>query len=213
MVASKNRGSARQHIRRRHSFSLRTLQPFLCRIHKRGRLTILRTSFSKCYQQSHFFIGGASLSNLVQIAYKITSKSFLLFIPFLANRHSSLHEISVTEQQFKIPKLQLFKHSPITNKNVKSRHQLSPLLPVDTNPVVIQLVWLFTCTFLGFVLNANITTAIQQHSGISIHVSYDSRHHTRTIVHIGHYTTVLAFVSSQLNRTFLWNTSIRINDH
>jgi len=161
LVASKNRGSARQHIRRRHSFSLRTLQPFLCRIHKRGRLTILRTSFSKCYQQSHFFIGGASLSNLVQIAYKITSKSFLLFIPFLANRHSSLHEISVTEQQFKIPKLQLFKHSPITNKNVKSRHQLSPLLPVDTNPVVIQLVWLFTCTFLGFILNANITTTIQ----------------------------------------------------
>jgi len=80
---------------------------------------------------------------------------------FLANRHSSLHEISVTEQQFKIPKLKLFKHSPLTNKNVKSRHQLSPLLPVDTNPAVIQLVWLSTCTFLGFDLTANITTAIQ----------------------------------------------------
>jgi len=161
LVASKNRCSARQHICRRHNFSLRTLQPFLCRIHKHGKLIILRTSFSKCYQKSHLFINSISLSNLVQIAYKITSKSFLMFTTFLANRHSPLHEISVTEQQFNMPKLKLLKHSPLTNKNVKSRHQLSPLLPVDNNPVVIQLAWLSTCTFLGFVLTANITTAIQ----------------------------------------------------
>jgi len=112
-------------------------------------------------KKSHLFINSISLNNHVQIAYIITSKSFLMFTTFLANRHSFLHEISVTEQQFKMPKFKLFQHSPLTNKNVKSRHQLSPLLPVDTNPVVIQLVWLFTCTFLGFVLNANITTTIQ----------------------------------------------------
>jgi len=37
-----------------------------------------------------------------------------------------------------MPKLKLFEHLPLTNKNVESRHQLSPLLPVDTNPAVIQ---------------------------------------------------------------------------
>jgi len=134
-----------------------------------------------------------------------------MFTTFLANRHSSLHEISVTEQQFKMPKLKLFKHLPLTNKNAKSRHIPSPLLPVDNNPVVTQLAWLSTCTFLVFVLTANITTAIQQHSGISIHVSYDSRHHTKAIVHTGHYTTVLAFVSSQLNRLFLWKHTLNKN--
>jgi len=161
LVASKNRCSARQHICRRHSFSLWTLQFFLCRINKHGKLTILRTSFSKCYQQSHLFINSIYLCNLVQIAYKITSKSLLMCTIFLPNRHSSLHEISVTDQQFNRPKLKLFRHLPLTNKNAKSRHIPSPLLPVDTNPVVIQLAWLSTCTFLGLVLNANITTAIQ----------------------------------------------------
>ena len=130
---------------------------------------------------------------------------------FLPNRHSSLHEISVTDQQFNRPKLKLFRHLPLTNKNAKSRHIPSPLLPVDTNPVVIQLAWLSTCTFLGLVLNANITTAIQQHSEICIHVSYDSLHHKRAIVHTGHYTTVSAFVSLQLNRTFPWKHTLNKN--
>jgi len=35
-------------------------------------------------------------------------------------------------------KLKLFKHLPITRKNVESLHQLFPSLPADTNPVVIQ---------------------------------------------------------------------------
>ena len=37
-----------------------------------------------------------------------------------------------------MPKLKLFKHLPLTRKNVESLHQLSPSTPVDTNPVVIQ---------------------------------------------------------------------------
>jgi len=78
------------------------------------------------------------LSNLVPIVYKITSKSFLNCIIFLSNRHSSLHEILVTEQQFQMPKSKLFKHLPLTRENVESLHQLSPSLPTNTNPVVIQ---------------------------------------------------------------------------
>jgi len=37
-----------------------------------------------------------------------------------------------------MPKLKLFKQLPLTRKNVESLHQLSPSLPEDTNPVVIQ---------------------------------------------------------------------------
>ena len=88
-----------------------------------------------------------------------------MFTTFLANRHSSLHEISVTEQQFKMPKLKLFKHLPLTNKKAKSRHQLSPLLPVDTNPAIIQLAWLSTCTFLGFLLTGNILPQFSSTAG------------------------------------------------
>jgi len=78
------------------------------------------------------------LSNLVQIVYKTTSKSFFICTIFLSRRHSSLHEILVTKQQFKMPNLKLFKHLPLTSKKVEPLHQLSPLLPVDTNPMVIQ---------------------------------------------------------------------------
>jgi len=44
----------------------------------------------------------------------------------------------VTKQQFQMPKSKLFKHLPLTRKNVESLHQLSPSLPTNANPVVIQ---------------------------------------------------------------------------
>jgi len=73
-----------------------------------------------------------------QIVYKTTSKSSLICTTFLSNRHSFLHEILVIEPQFKMPKLELFRHLDITRNNVDSFHHFSTPLSEDAHPVVIQ---------------------------------------------------------------------------
>jgi len=78
------------------------------------------------------------LNNLAQIVYRTTSISFQTCTTFLSKNHSPLHEILKTEQQFKRPKSKLFKHLPLTRKNVESLHQLSDSLAGQTNSKVIQ---------------------------------------------------------------------------
>jgi len=73
-----------------------------------------------------------------QNKYRTISKSSLIVIAFLVNRHFFLPHRLLTESQIKMPKLKLFKHLPITRKKLASLQIMSPSLPEGTNQMFSQ---------------------------------------------------------------------------